>query len=74
MRAVLEAAGVKDVLAKIIGTTNPHNVLGATVDALKQLEDARMVAARRGVPVDHVASQTSDKMRQQREHAAAETN
>ncbi len=74
MRAVLEAAGVKDVLAKIIGTTNPHNVLGATVAALKQLEAARMVAARRGVPVDHVASQTSDKMRQQREHAAAESN
>ncbi len=72
MRAVLEAAGVKDVLAKIIGTTNPHNVLGATVDALKQLEDARMVAARRGVPVAHVADQTSDKMRQQREAAAAE--
>lgn len=48
MRAVLEAAGVKDVLAKIIGTTNPHNVLGATVDALRQLEDIAMVSARRG--------------------------
>ncbi|MCB9631741.1 MAG: 30S ribosomal protein S5 [Sandaracinus sp.] len=48
MRAVLEAAGVKDVLAKIIGTTNPHNVLGATVDALRQLEDIGMVSARRG--------------------------
>ena len=49
MRLLLEAAGVKDVLAKIIGTTNPHNVLGATVDALKQLEDATMVQRRRGV-------------------------
>lgn len=49
MRAVLEAAGVKDVLAKIIGTTNPHNVLGATADALQQLEDAEMVARRRGI-------------------------
>lgn len=49
MRAVLEAAGVKDVLAKIIGTTNPHNVLGATVDALRQLEDTVMVSRRRGV-------------------------
>jgi small subunit ribosomal protein S5 len=48
MRAVLEAAGVKDVLAKIIGTTNPHNVLGATIDALRQLEDIGMVSARRG--------------------------
>lgn len=49
MRLLLEAAGIKDVLAKIIGTTNPHNVLGATVDALKQLEDASMVQRRRGV-------------------------
>ena len=56
MRAVLEAAGVKDVLAKIIGTTNPHNVLGATVDALKQLEDASMVAQRRDLKVDEVVA------------------
>jgi small subunit ribosomal protein S5 len=49
VRLLLEAAGVKDVLAKIIGTTNPHNVLGATVDALKQLEDAKMVQRRRGI-------------------------
>ncbi len=54
MRAVLEAAGVKDVLAKIIGTTNPHNVLGATVDALKQLEDAEMIGRRRGKPAEEV--------------------
>lgn len=54
MRAVFEAAGVKDVLAKIIGTTNPHNVLGATVDALKQLEDAEMVGKRRGKPAAEV--------------------
>ena len=54
MRAVFEAAGVKDVLAKIIGTTNPHNVLGATVDALKQLEDAAMVGKRRGKPAAEV--------------------
>ena len=52
MRAVLEAAGVKDVLAKIIGTTNPHNVLGATADALQQLEDAEMVARRRGITAE----------------------
>lgn len=54
MRAVFEAAGIKDVLAKIIGTTNPHNVLGATVDALKQLEDAEMVGKRRGKPAAEV--------------------
>ena len=54
MRAILEAAGVKDVLAKIIGTTNPHNVLNATVDALRQLEDAQMVGARRGRTAEEV--------------------
>lgn len=49
MRPVLEMAGVKDVLAKIIGTSNPHNVVHATVAALKSLEAAEQVAARRGV-------------------------
>ncbi|MBX3250666.1 MAG: 30S ribosomal protein S5 [Myxococcales bacterium] len=57
MRAVLEAAGVKDVLAKIIGTTNPHNVLGATVDALRQLEDTLMVSRRRGVSLGEPESE-----------------
>lgn len=54
MRAVLEAAGIKDVLAKILNTTNPHNVVAATVDALRQLEDAKMVARRRGISPDAV--------------------
>ena len=57
MRAVLEAAGVKDVLAKILNTTNPHNVVGATADALRQLEDVKMVATRRGVTPEQVAAQ-----------------
>jgi len=47
MRPVLEAAGVKDVLAKILGTTNPHNVVNATVAALKELESPAEVARRR---------------------------
>ncbi|MFK7998376.1 MAG: 30S ribosomal protein S5 [Polyangiales bacterium] len=57
MRAVLEAAGVKDVLAKILNTTNPHNVVGATADALRQLEDVKMVATRRGLNPEQVAAQ-----------------
>ncbi len=57
MRAVLEVAGVKDVLAKILNTTNPHNVVGATADALRQLEDVKMVAARRGLNPEQVAAQ-----------------
>jgi small subunit ribosomal protein S5 len=49
MRPVLEAAGVKDVLAKILGTTNAHNVVNATVAALKELESPNDVARRRSL-------------------------
>lgn len=48
-RIVLESAGVKDVLAKIIGSSNPHNVVRATLLALQQLEDAGSVAERRNI-------------------------
>ncbi len=51
VRAVLESAGVKDVLTKQMGSSNPHNVVKATVQALLNLSDARMVADRRGVSV-----------------------
>jgi small subunit ribosomal protein S5 len=54
VRAVLELAGVHDVLTKSMGSSNPHNTVKATVEALRQLEDASMVAARRGVPVAKV--------------------
>ena len=56
MRPVLEVAGVKDVLAKIMGTTNQHNVVHATIAALRQLESADMVAARRGKSVEEVVT------------------
>jgi len=49
VRAVLEMAGVKDVLTKSIGSTNPHNVVKATMTALLALADARTVAERRGI-------------------------
>ncbi|MCR9010985.1 30S ribosomal protein S5 [Gabonibacter chumensis] len=54
MRAVLESAGVKDVLAKCKGSSNPHNLVKATFAALKELRDARMVARQRGVNLDKV--------------------
>lgn len=57
VRAVLEAAGIRDVLSKIIGTTNPHNVVHATIDALAQLESPEDVARRRGVQLDHVVAE-----------------
>tara|TARA_B100000780_G_C21088703_1_gene438696 strand:- start:813 stop:1331 length:519 start_codon:yes stop_codon:yes gene_type:complete len=54
MRAVLESVGVTDVLAKSKGSSNPANVVKATIDALSQLRDAAAVAEHRGVSVDKV--------------------
>ncbi|QPK80977.1 30S ribosomal protein S5 [Schaalia sp. ZJ405] len=55
VRAVLEAAGVHDVLSKSLGSSNAINIVHATVDALKQLEQPEAVAARRGLPLERVA-------------------
>ena len=52
MRAVLESAGVKDVLAKSKGSSNPHNLVKATFAALKLLRDPRMIAQQRGISLD----------------------
>jgi small subunit ribosomal protein S5 len=49
MRAVLESAGIKDVLAKSKGSSNPHNVVKATVDALLKLRAPHTIARQRGV-------------------------
>ena len=54
MRAVLESAGVKDVLAKSKGSSNPHNVVKATFDALMKMRDAYTVAQQRGVTLEQV--------------------
>lgn len=54
MRAVLESVGVTDVLAKSLGSSNPHNVVKATMDALSQLRDVREIAEMRGVSVKTV--------------------
>ncbi len=49
VRAVLESAGVQDVLTKSMGSSNPHNVVKATMRALLNLSDAHMVAQKRGI-------------------------
>jgi small subunit ribosomal protein S5 len=54
VRAVMTSAGVANVLTKSIGTTNPHNVVKATFDALKHLKDRREVAALRGKQVEEL--------------------
>lgn len=54
MRAVLESAGVHNVLAKSQGSSNPHNVVKATMSALAQMRDAVAVAKQRGVSLDTV--------------------
>ncbi|EGJ70445.1 ribosomal protein S5 [Bacteroides coprosuis DSM 18011] len=54
MRAVLESVGITDVLAKSKGSSNPHNLVKATVLALEELRDARMVAQNRGISVERV--------------------
>ena len=54
MRAVLESVGVTDVLAKSKGSSNPHNLVKATIEALSEMRDARMVAQNRGISVEKV--------------------
>ncbi|MBL18157.1 MAG: 30S ribosomal protein S5 [Crocinitomicaceae bacterium] len=54
MRAVLESAGIKNVLAKSQGSSNPHNVVKATINALASLRDANSVAQQRGISLEKV--------------------
>ena len=54
MRAVLESIGVKDVLAKSKGSSNPHNLVKATIAALDELRSPAMVAQNRGISVEKV--------------------
>ena len=55
MRAVLELAGVQNVLAKCYGSTNPVNVVRATINALNEMESPETVALRRGKKVEEIS-------------------
>jgi small subunit ribosomal protein S5 len=58
VRAILEAAGVQDVLSKSIGSSNPHNVVKATMEALTHLMDAQALARRRGMTPQELFSRS----------------
>ena len=55
VRAVLACAGITDILTKCLGSTNPHNMVRATLDGLQQLVTARQVARERGIEADQIA-------------------
>ena len=74
VRAVLECAGVRDILAKSLGSDNAINVVHATVAALKLLQRPEEVAARRGLPIEDVAPAGMLRARRESEQLAAAGN
>ena len=56
MRAIFEALGVQDVVAKSVGTSNPYNMVRATFDALKNEHSPKMIANKRGKSVAEILS------------------
>ncbi|NTV51260.1 MAG: 30S ribosomal protein S5, partial [Desulfobulbaceae bacterium] len=56
VRAVLEAAGIQNILTKCLGSHNPHNLVRATLDGLRNLRTAEQIAARRNKTVDEITA------------------
>ena len=61
MRAVFEALGIQDIVGKSIGTSNPHNMIKATLVALKKIQAPRSVASKRGRKVADILGKTSEQ-------------
>jgi small subunit ribosomal protein S5 len=60
MRAVFDVLGIKDVVAKSIGSSNPYNMVRATVDALKRQTSPRQIASKRGLKVQDIIARRTD--------------
>lgn len=58
VRAVVESAGIQDILSKCLGTSNAHNVVRATIKALRELRDPSTIATRRGMSLEEVSTTT----------------
>jgi small subunit ribosomal protein S5 len=61
MRALFESLGIKDVVAKSTGTSNPHNMLKATFNAFKQSESPKSIAAKRSKPISEILNSKKEK-------------
>jgi small subunit ribosomal protein S5 len=61
VRAVVESAGIHDILSKCLGSSNPHNVVRATVKALRMLKGAEQIASKRDKSVDEVAPPRAER-------------
>ncbi len=69
LRAIFEVLGVQDVVAKIVGSNNPYNMVNATLDALRKIQSPRMVANRRNKKVGSIVSGRTNKTEKTEESA-----
>lgn len=72
MRAIFEVLGIQDVVAKSKGTSNPHNMVRATFDALQKMQSPRQIAARRNRKVTDIVARREGTENAAEEEAAAE--
>jgi small subunit ribosomal protein S5 len=74
LRAIFEAIGIQDVVAKAIGTNNPYNMVNATFAAFKLMESPRTVAARRGKKVSEIVANRDVRMKEAKVEDASEND